>query len=539
MTEEQFDVIFVGSGIGALTAAAVLSLRGKRVLVLERHKQFGGYASAFGRDGATFEVSLHQIGGIRETGLRRILEAAGVYNKLTFLKHEWLSEIRHPKTGEVFRIPNGDMPSFQNSLEARFPHERAAIRRWFSILRRYGRQVRSIDYLQAKGPIALGVGLFLAPFLAPRLVFPWAFPQHMGDHLRKVRDPWLYSILTHFSAYYGLPASQLAASGPMIANYGYYLGGGYTIEGGGAALSRALARVIKQNGGDLRRSASVDQISTQDGRVTGVRVKGENAVITGSAVVASAGPIPVLRDLLQDNEEAQAERARLEKLEVGMSALVLYLKLDCPIGELNRDLAKSYEYFEVPEMPEDEWFEHLLGRPDFATGYEGCGLMLTVHSNLDERSKGRDEDCTVLDLFFPDNYSRWQSLSNGDYQLQKETETERLLSELERLLPGVKDHVAVAELGTPRTMERFTGNHRGAIYGFAQTPSQTGASRPAESSSVQGLSFVSAWGWGGGGYEGSIRSGWNYVNPLRNLTSLIVVILCVVVVIGMSIFISL
>ena len=39
---EKWDAIVVGSGIGGLTAASILSKVGKKVLVLEQHDQAGG-----------------------------------------------------------------------------------------------------------------------------------------------------------------------------------------------------------------------------------------------------------------------------------------------------------------------------------------------------------------------------------------------------------------------------------------------------------------------------------------------------------------
>ena len=47
---DKWDVIVIGSGIGGLTAAALLSVHGgKRVLVLERHYAMGGFTHTFRR----------------------------------------------------------------------------------------------------------------------------------------------------------------------------------------------------------------------------------------------------------------------------------------------------------------------------------------------------------------------------------------------------------------------------------------------------------------------------------------------------------
>ena len=49
---QKFDVIVIGSGIGGLTCAALLSkFYRKRVLVLEQHFTVGGFTHGFDRQG--------------------------------------------------------------------------------------------------------------------------------------------------------------------------------------------------------------------------------------------------------------------------------------------------------------------------------------------------------------------------------------------------------------------------------------------------------------------------------------------------------
>src|SRR6516162_8021528 len=63
----DFDAIVIGSGIGGLATAALLSLyAGKRVLVLERHYTAGGYTHVFHRPGYEWDVGLHYIGRVQD-----------------------------------------------------------------------------------------------------------------------------------------------------------------------------------------------------------------------------------------------------------------------------------------------------------------------------------------------------------------------------------------------------------------------------------------------------------------------------------------
>jgi len=59
--EEHYDVIMIGSGIGCLSAAAILSKEGKKVLVLERHYTAGGFTHVFKRRGYEWDVGIHYI----------------------------------------------------------------------------------------------------------------------------------------------------------------------------------------------------------------------------------------------------------------------------------------------------------------------------------------------------------------------------------------------------------------------------------------------------------------------------------------------
>ena len=57
------DVIVIGSGLGGLSSAAVLSKAGYKVVVLEQHDIIGGATHTFEDGGYEFDVGIHYLGG--------------------------------------------------------------------------------------------------------------------------------------------------------------------------------------------------------------------------------------------------------------------------------------------------------------------------------------------------------------------------------------------------------------------------------------------------------------------------------------------
>ena len=68
MSHKKYDAIIIGTGMGGLTAAALLARKGLKVLLLEKEKQAGGYVVSFKRGGYIFDATGTFLGGCQEGG---------------------------------------------------------------------------------------------------------------------------------------------------------------------------------------------------------------------------------------------------------------------------------------------------------------------------------------------------------------------------------------------------------------------------------------------------------------------------------------
>lgn len=62
VANQRYDAIVIGSGIGGMTTAVLMSKAGQKVLVLEQNAQVGGCCHTFNHKGYEFDVGVHYVG---------------------------------------------------------------------------------------------------------------------------------------------------------------------------------------------------------------------------------------------------------------------------------------------------------------------------------------------------------------------------------------------------------------------------------------------------------------------------------------------
>ena len=82
------------------------------------------------------------------------------------------------------------------------------------------------------------------------------------------------------------------------------------------------------------------------------------------------------------------------------------------------------------------------------------------------------------------------------------------IERLDKLIPGIKEEIELYEVGTSKTIKRYTLNPEGTAYGFAQIPKQAGRKRIQQKSPIEKLYFASAWTMPGHGFSGAIIGGY-------------------------------
>ncbi len=492
----SYDAIIIGGGLGGLSAGAILARHGKKVIVLEQHYIPGGCATTFKRKEFLMEAGLHAMDGhlIDTESQRSVLKYLGVRKKVEFKP---LPDFFHIKSRQLgFTFPHGSEQAIEALVNA-YPDEAKGIRKFFRII--LGVQKELSGFPKKDWQQMLLIPLF--PVLFPNIFLTYA--QTLGRFLdRCISNETLKIILQGNLLYYHDDPYSMSMLFFAKAQASFIEHGGYFIKGGSQKLSDALAEVIRSYGGMLLLGKKVNRIVVKNGKAAGVSFVDsfndqlEPVEINAQHVIHS-GAMPLLKNLLPEKERTRIAR-KIDRLKPACSLFCVYLGFKKEIKHLN------LQHYSTFFLGDDIRNLHDV-LPNLYGDWRSKSFVFVDYSQVDSglapMGKSFGAICTA------DSLSNWEGLDDKNYRKKKVEIARILLERLEKSVPGIGELIECYEIGTPRTIKRYTLNPSAAPYGFAQIPGQSGRGRPSYRSPVKNLWLSGTWTFPGGGFTGAIVSG--------------------------------
>jgi phytoene dehydrogenase-like protein len=496
-SQESYDAIIIGSGLGGLSCAAAFARQGFKPLVLEQHIIPGGYATTFKRPGGfVFDVSLHSTSVGERNGVANLISGFPEITDVEFVPHRTLYRAIFP--GHDIRVPHKDVAGYIKILQSHFPEEREAIESLFADMR--GLQDDMNRYSLAGNNVNFSTFPKDFPHLFKAISQTWG---NMID--ARIKEPKLKAIISSLWGYYGLPPSRLAALYYAMPTYGYLEAGGYYPIGKSQKISDALTRFIETRGGKVRLRAKVEKILTKDHAAYGVRTR-DGSEFQAKVIVSNANAYDTFHTMLDEAEFLKDYLARMDRFTPSISCFQVWLGLKKDlVGELG---IKDTEIFYYPSYDMEAGYTQALN-----ADMENTGYGLTLYDNLYQGYSPQGKN--TLNIMSLQGYEPWKKYEadyfkgNKDaYRAEKKRIADIFIQKAEKtLLPGLSEAIEVMDAATPLTNVRFTGNYRGAIYGWDQTLDNSMPRRLAPRTPIKNLYLAGAWTQPGGGYGAVIPSG--------------------------------
>jgi all-trans-retinol 13,14-reductase len=496
-SEDGYDAIIIGAGLGGLSCAAAFARQGFRPLVLEQHTVPGGYATTFKRPGGfVFDVSLHSTVVGERNGLHNLIPGFPEITNVEFVPHPFLYRTIFP--GYDFRVPQKNPAKYRDILAGFFPEEKDGIDGILEDMRGLTQDINK--YSQAGGKVNMASFPKDFPYLLKCSGKTWG---QMAD--ARLKDSKLKAIISALCGYFGLPPSKLSSYYYALPTITYLEEGGYYPKGASQAISDALAAFIKGHGGTIKLATSVERILVKDHVAIGA-MTADGSEYLGKVVVANANPIDVFFKMMDEKDYLKDYLAKLEKYSVSLSCFQIFLGLKKDlVGELK---IPDTEIFYSPGFDYEAAYRAQLSADMSNPGF---GLMLYDNLYSGYSPKGKN----TLNIITLQGYDHWapfeESYKKGEkkeYRAEKERLADVLIKKAEEmLLPGLSRAIEVKEIGSPLTHWRYTRNYRGAIYGWDQTLDNSGPNRLPHATPIKNLYLSGAWTQPGHGYGAVIPSG--------------------------------
>src|SRR5919197_1923367 len=300
--DDGYDAVVVGSGLGGVSAAALLAKHGYKTLVCEQGEGAGGLAHAFRRGEYTFDSSIRVLAeGEMVEGL---LEYLGVLDECNLIHIDHLYRAVFPD-GESIFAPVG-VEEFMEAHVRLFPNEEEGIRTFFGLRRQMFLETAKMP--MQLDPRQLGNAMELAPTLFKYRTA--TLKQVLDEYLR---DPRLKAMASALWPYMGTEPSRLS-----FFAYSQFIGvlvdGPHYCQGTFQSLVDAFVWALERNGGELVVKTPVSRILVEDGRISGVEVEGGRR-IAAPVVVSNADARHTFEDLIGLEQLPTSYTRRLARLK--------------------------------------------------------------------------------------------------------------------------------------------------------------------------------------------------------------------------------
>ncbi len=413
----NYDTIIIGAGMSGLAAGIRLAMFDQKVCILERHKVPGGLNSYYDRLDRKLDVGLHAMTNFARRGehgrpLTKLLKQLRIpYEKLE-LSQQHFSRIVFPQRQLSF---SNDPQLLMDEIGKTFPGQKENFARLLDTVIHFDDVNLNNKYLSAKEKVREFISdeRLLEMIFCPLLIYGSAWENDMD-----------------FSQF-------------VIMFKSIYLEGFSRPKNGVRSIINLLIEKYLQLGGELRLGAGIKKIDTENGVVRSVTLD-DGEVIQTNKVMSSIG-LPETMNIVSEKQECPAAGS------MSFTETILFFDKK-PADE---GISDTIIFFNDDE-------KYYYQKSKNLCDYRSAVICFPNNFGYDDYDEG------VVRVTFIANFEKWNELDRANYLLKKKEVREQSLALITKLFPGFNARLLYSDVFTPRTIMRYTGHIKGAVYGSTQ-----------------------------------------------------------------------
>ncbi len=444
---EKYDIVVIGSGMGGLVCADILSREGYTVCVIEKNKQLGGCLQTFTRDKVIFDSGVHYIGSMdKGQSLYQLFKYLGLMDRLKIqrMDDDVFDKIIIDNDTKEYDFAQG-YENFISRLLEDFPQEEEAIRAYCDKMQEvcskfplYNLRMGG-EYNEKADVLEIDTQGYLESITSDRK---------------------LQAVLAGNNALYaGQENKTPFYVHALILNS--YIESSYKCVDGGSQIAKYMAQNIRAHGGVIYRNMEVTRIIEKDGRISHVNTK-DGRQIYGDHFISNIHPIQTL-DIIDSDLIKNVYRRRLKSLNNSISSFTVNIVFK----------EESFEYFKHNYYYHKEGYIWKLDQYTEENWPLGYALFVSASSRSPKYAQGM----TLLTYMRYDEVAKWKDTFNtvsdeddrGEEYLEfKRKKAEKLIDLVEEKFPGLRSKIKSYHTASPLSYRDYIGNEDGSMYGIAK-----------------------------------------------------------------------
>lgn len=428
-------VIIVGAGISGLTAGIYALQSGFDVTIYESHTIPGGASTSWRRKGYLFEGGMHWLtGSLPKIPLNRLWHEVGALNDRVpiYYRDPFFTIDSQGQTMHLYR----DVEKLRRHFTELSPEDAGEINRLCRDIRKFAKMsmpVMDIKGVKVKKKASPPLSA-LFDMLPALLRLPFYSRLTVREYAGRFKSDAIRLMLEN------IIIPDYVASGMIFTLATFASGDGGYPEGGSLGMASRMAANFIKLGGTIQYGKAVSKVSVHNGAARGVVADGES--IEADAVIVTLDTLVAI-DTLFDPPIRDPWADRMRQTSKPM--------LDTFIGVgVEADLSGLPERIQfVPEQPLlcGGISQSVVGINHYA-GYKGYA----------------PEGCTAItSAIIGDSYDFWKRCKeDGTYKAEKEKLAQAFIEILAKKYPQTAGKIAVWDVATPLTYERYLGSYKGS-----------------------------------------------------------------------------
>jgi len=438
--ETVYDVVIIGSGLGGLECAAILSKHGYRVCVLEKNSKLGGTLHSFKRFGCEYSTGMHYIGSLDEGQVtHQLFKYLGILDKIKIKRMDATGFDQFSIEGKEYKYAMGKH-AFVELLSSYFPNEKADIANYFGEIEKATSEVdvynlKPLKNFDIRTNQALHTGAF--------------------NKIKSItKNACLQNVLGALNFVHAGEKNKTPFYTHALINK-YYIDSAYKLIDGSYQIATSLAGNIIDSGGDVFNREKVSEFVSKNGKIIAVKTE-QGKTVFGKQFISNIHPAYTI-SMLDDTLLRKTYKQRIANLDNTISALTLHLKLkenSFPYLNYNYHYYKQNDVWYPSYYSEKNWPEFYYLFVPAISGSDTFANCISIHTYMKFAEVEKWKDLPIRQRGY--EYEDW-----------KAAKAEKLIQLVSEKFPEIKGNIENYNVSTPLSLRDYIGTPDGGMYGIS------------------------------------------------------------------------